>query len=134
MSIRIKNEPREKYFGKLTASEATHAISILSHTGLKTWVRCAAHYDGYVWKFPDLTPEEIMELSEKGFLKRSNGINEDWLFDSAGGFDVKAHPSPSTGPTQSYDAPPPHTDADAPSEDVCGTFYELADIDDEPPF
>ena len=104
MSIRIINQPRDTYFGKLTEKEAAHAVNTLSHTGLKAWVLCAAHYNNYLWKHADLSPEEITELHSKGFLKRGDGIKEDWKFDSAGEFEVKAR-TPSTMSKSSYSEP-----------------------------
>ena len=136
MSIRIINQPRDTYLGKLTEREAAHAVNTLSHTGLKAWVLCAAHYNGYLWKHADLSPEEITELSSKGFLKRGDGIQEDWIFDSAGEFEVKAHTSsPSTSKQRIQednrwtDEPWAHENNSTPP-----SFSELADADDDIPF
>ena len=106
MSILIHNEPQDYYFGKLTGREAANAVNLLSYTGLKAWVLCTAHYNGHLWKYHDLTPEEIIELSSKGFLKRGDGINADWEFDSAGGYKEQGSSNyPSTGSEENNNAP-----------------------------
>lgn len=83
MSIHINNNSTG-YWGKITEEAAALAIDRLDYTGLKAWLRCAAKRDEYLWKYPDLSPDEIMELSKCGYLKRGDGINADWIFYTSG--------------------------------------------------
>ena len=123
MSIKINNNP-QGYYGKLTQAEAEKAVKTLSHKGLIAWIMCKAHYNGYLWKYPDIPPEGIKELSEAGYLARGDGIDADWTFYADGG--ISTRPLSPTGNTkqiarkpqqESRDYPSPHTDFDAPPTD-----------------
>ena len=83
--VLIHNNPPDRYFGKVSQTSAARAISSLGYAGLRGWLKCCAHADGFQWKSPTLEPEEIKELASKGFLQRGDGISCEWHFDSMGG-------------------------------------------------
>ena len=84
--ILIHNDTnRSEYFSKLTAAGAKTAMERLSANGLKAWLKClAGHTDGFAWKYPDLTADEMQELSDTGFLIPTGCGTGDYEFDAAG--------------------------------------------------